>query len=71
MEQTTRPLLDVRGAREYMSERWTPVSEGWVRKHQQSGLLPYLKITGMIRFDPDELDKFIESCRHPAKAAAL
>ena len=64
-------LLNIEGAAQHLSQRMgEPITVRGVRNLQYTGRLPYLKIGGRIRFDPAELDRFIEDCRRPAKASA-
>ena len=60
-------FLNSYGAAAYLTEHWVPTSEQWMRKHQSE--IPHLKIGGKIRYDPADLDRYIESCRRPAEAA--
>jgi hypothetical protein len=61
-------LLNSYEAAAYLSERWEQTSEAWMRRHQAR--IPHLKIGGKVRYDPADLDRYIESCRRPAEAAS-
>lgn len=41
--------------------RWASASRSWVYEHAASGVLPCLKIGGLLRFDPAEVKRFFLS----------
>lgn len=48
------------------------VSTSWVYKRAESGELPHLRIGGHLRFDPDQVRRWVRSQAHtPIKAPAL
>ena len=53
-----RRLVDIEGAAEYLT-----VSVRYVRTLLADRRLPYLKVGKYVRFDLDELDAWLESCR--------
>ena len=40
------------------------VSRSWVYQRAESGLLPCLKIGGLLRFEAEEIRAFAQSLRH-------
>ena len=46
--------------------RYLKVSRSWVYHRAEAGLLPYLRIGGLLRFDPAAIRSF---ARDPASAA--
>ncbi len=55
-----RPPLNVEEAAEYLN-----VSVRFVRDRRSDGQLPAIKLGGLLRFDPDDLDRYIDACREP------
>jgi len=53
-----RPPLNVEEAAEYLN-----VSVRFVRDRRRDGQLPAIKLGGLLRFDPEDLDRYIEGCR--------
>lgn len=41
--------------------RWAGVSRSWVYQHAAAGLLPCIKVGGLLRFDPAAVRKFFLS----------
>lgn len=56
--KSRRPLLDVAGAADYLSS-----SEHFVRRLVRERRVPFIKLGRFVRFDPDDLDAFIEAGR--------
>ncbi len=40
------------------------VSRSWVYQKAEAGLLPYLKVGALLRFDPDEIRAYARAVRH-------
>lgn len=40
---------------------WAKVSRSWVYQKAQAGLLPCLKVGGLLRFDPVEIKRFFRT----------
>lgn len=59
-EPDRRPLLKVRGAADYLG-----VSERWLYMAVSERRLPFVRLPGsqLLRFDPDELDDFVDAGR--------
>lgn len=53
-----RTPLNIEEAAEYMN-----VSVRFVRDRRSDGSIPAIKMCGLLRFDPDDLDAYIDSCR--------
>jgi len=58
MESNDR-LLSVREVAE-----WLSISTPWVYKAVERGDLPYLRIGQAIRFDPEEIKRYLETRRN-------
>lgn len=58
-----RPLLDVAGAADYLT-----TSEHFVRRLVRERRVTYVKVGRFVRFDPDDLDRFIEAGRQEVSA---
>jgi excisionase family DNA binding protein len=56
-----RPLLTVR-----MAGTYTGLGERYIRRLRAERRIPCVRIGGRLLFDPDDLDRFIESHRQPA-----
>lgn len=56
-----RPLLTVR-----MAGTYTGLGERYIRRLRAERRIPCVCIGGRLLFDPDDLDRFIESHRQPA-----
>jgi excisionase family DNA binding protein len=56
-----RPPLNVEEAADYLN-----VSVRFVRDRRRDGQLPAIKLGGLLRFHPDDLDAYIESCQEPS-----
>jgi excisionase family DNA binding protein len=67
MPQTTPApsLLDVPAAAAYLG-----VSERWMRRAVAERRLPHVKCGRLVRFEPAELDAYIDRQRVPAVGAA-
>lgn len=55
---THRPLLDTEQAAEYLG-----TSARHLRRLRAERIVPALRLGGLVRFHPDDLDAFVESCR--------
>ena len=53
-----RPLLNVEEAADYLN-----VSVGFVRARRADRKIPCVKLGGSVRFDPDDLDSYVDQCR--------
>lgn len=64
MTETTqrRPLLDVTGAADYLT-----TSTHFVRRLVRERRVAFVKVGRHVRFDPDDLDAFIERGRRPIR----
>ena len=56
-----RPPLDVEQAAAYLS-----VSPRKMRRLREQRRIPTLKLGRDLRFDPDDLDVYLNQCREPA-----
>lgn len=59
-----RPLLTTKSAGEY-----TGLGERYIRRLRAERRIACLRIGGRVLFDPDDLDRLIESHREPAMGA--
>lgn len=50
-----RPLLDIHGAAEYLS-----VTVGFMRARRADRTIPCIKLGGSVRFDPNDLDRYVD-----------
>ena len=57
------PLLDVAGAAAYLT-----TSEHFVRRLVRERRVPFVKLGRFVRFDPADLDRFIEAGRRGTRA---
>ena len=55
---TRRKLLSIVEAAEYLS-----TSVRFVRDRRADGQVPAVKLGGLLRFDPEDLDQYIEASR--------
>ena len=44
--------------------KFLKVSRSWVYQKAEAGLLPYLKVGGLLRFDPEEIMAYSRVRRH-------
>lgn len=51
--------------------RYLKVSRSWVYQKAEAGLLPYLKVGGMVRFVPERVREFALSGGSPASPVQL
>ena len=56
-----RPLLTAR-----MAGAYTGLGERYIRRLRAERRIPCVRIGGRLLFDPDDLDRLIESHRQPA-----
>ena len=57
-EASRRPFLTVKSAAQYLG-----LSYHTIYAYTEAGTLPHYKLGGRIRFDPDQLDEWLEE-RH-------
>ncbi len=57
-------LLDIDGAADYLS-----VTSRFVRSLVAERRIPFLKVGRFVRFDTDDLDRWLDNCRVPSEAA--
>ena len=55
---TRRKLLSIVEAAEYLS-----TSVRFVRDRRADGQVPAVKLGGLLRFDPEDLDRYLNMCR--------
>jgi len=53
-----RVLLDAAEAAEYLG-----VTERWVRRAIKERRIPFVKLGAMVRFEPEALDRYLDSAR--------
>jgi excisionase family DNA binding protein len=61
----TGALLDIGQAAVLLN-----TSQRFIRRLVQEQRIPYLKVGRFIRFDPDELDTWLDNCRRPPTGMA-
>jgi hypothetical protein len=49
--------------------RYFRASRSWVYNQAESGLLPYMRIGGFLRFDPKAIREFAEAQQHVPRTA--
>lgn len=47
------------------------VSESWVREAARTGALPCVRLGRYVRFDPDDVERWIETCKTPGRSIRL
>jgi excisionase family DNA binding protein len=47
------------------------VPTSWVREQTRSGAIPHLKLGRYIRFDLDDVDRWLESCMQPGRSVTF
>jgi excisionase family DNA binding protein len=47
------------------------VPESWVRESARSGAMPHVRLGRYVRFDLDDVEGWIESCKQPGRAITL
>jgi excisionase family DNA binding protein len=57
-----RPLMDLPTVAKYLG-----VSERHIRRLVQERRIPFIKWGHPLRFDPDEIDAWLDTMRHPAQ----
>lgn len=57
-----RPLLDIEGAAEHLS-----VSPHFIRRLVRERRVPFVKLGRLVRFDPADLEAYIEAGRRGAR----
>ncbi|HVV52253.1 MAG TPA: helix-turn-helix domain-containing protein [Polyangia bacterium] len=59
-------LWDANGVARYLK-----VSRSWVYQKVEEGMLPYLRVGGLIRFDPETVRAFAHGDMRPSKVLPL
>jgi excisionase family DNA binding protein len=59
-------LLNIEQAADYLN-----ASVRFVRDRRRDGHIRAVKLGGLLRFDPNDLDAYIESCREPSDAGTF
>jgi len=57
-----RRLLNIEEAAEYLN-----ASTRFVRDRRRDGRIPALKLGGLLRFDIDDLDAYVDECREDSR----
>jgi excisionase family DNA binding protein len=60
-DTTRRKLLNIQEAAEYLN-----ASVRFVRDRRTDGQIRAVKLGGLLRFQVDDLDAYIETCREPS-----
>jgi len=47
------------------------VPETWVRESARSGAMPCVRLGRYVRFDLDDIERWIEECKRPGRPIAL
>jgi excisionase family DNA binding protein len=47
------------------------VPETWVRESARSGAIPHVRLGRYVRFDLDDVERWLEECKRPGRAIAL
>jgi excisionase family DNA binding protein len=47
------------------------VPESWVRESARSGAMPCVRLGRYVRFDLEDVEKWIEECKRPGRAISL
>lgn len=47
------------------------VPESWVRESARSGAIPHVRLGRYVRFDLDDVEAWIESCKTPGRSIRL
>jgi excisionase family DNA binding protein len=58
-----RKLLDLDQAAEYLN-----VTTRFMRDRRSDRSIPAIKLGGLLRFDPDDLDEYREACRKASRS---
>jgi excisionase family DNA binding protein len=59
-------LLDAKAIAEKLG-----VPETWVRESARSGAIPCVRLGRYVRFDPADVEAWIDSCKTPGRAIRL
>ena len=62
--QILEPLWDANQAAKFMG-----VSRSWVYQRVEAGLLPHIRVGGLVRFEPEAIRKFLRHDRVGASTA--
>ena len=47
------------------------VPESWVREPARSGAMPCVRLGRYVRFDLDDVERWLEECKRPGRPVAL
>jgi excisionase family DNA binding protein len=47
------------------------VPESWVRESARSGAIPHVRLGRYIRFDLEDVERWLEECKQPGRPVAL
>jgi excisionase family DNA binding protein len=47
------------------------VPKSWVLESARSGAMPCVRLGRYVRFDEDDVDRWLESCKQPGRPIAL
>lgn len=59
-------LLDANKVAEFLN---VPVS--WVRESTRSGAIPHIRLGRYVRYDLDDVERWLEECKRPGRPIAL
>ena len=59
-------LLDAKAIAERLG-----VPESWVRESARSGAIPHVRLGRYVRFDLDDVERWIEDCKRPGRSITL
>jgi excisionase family DNA binding protein len=62
----TDRLLDAKAVSERLG-----VPESWVRESARSGAMPHVRLGRYVRFDLDDVERWLEECKWPGRPIAL
>ena len=62
----TERLLTAEEVAEHLA---VPVS--WVRESTRSGAMPHVRLGRYVRFDLDDVERWLEECKRPGRAISL
>ena len=47
------------------------VPESWVRESARSGAIPHVRLGRYVRFDPDDVERWLDDCKRPGRPITL
>ena len=62
----TERLLDAKAIADRLG-----VPESWVRESARSGAIPHVRLGRYIRFDPADVEAWLEECKQPGRSIRL